>query len=143
MTIKITNVNRMGEYTRITATGEFNLKVPRGSDFAYDFPETKLTLSDDDTKAIQKAIDDDGCHLVNEIIHHPEGIDVDGVILIAERHYFQGRTGLYRIRDVRDTPDSRFRCEYATIDEAGNTVWKPCREGVNFDEIQPFEPIAA
>ena len=94
-----------------------------------------------DIQAIQKAIDDEAGHLVKEIYHHPEGIEVDGLILIGERHWFQGRTGLYRIRDVKDAPDSRFRCEYATKDEAGNTVWKRCPEGVNFADIEPFEPI--
>lgn len=61
MTINITNVKLNGDYIRVTATGEFNLKVPRGPDAAYDFfAETAVTLSHDDIQAIQKAIDDEG-----------------------------------------------------------------------------------
>lgn len=94
MTINITNVKLNGDYIRVTATGEFNLKVPRGPDAAYDFfAETAVTLSHDDIQAIQKAIDDEAWHEVDSISYYPNAIDVDGVQVLAERSSFQGRTG--------------------------------------------------
>lgn len=141
MTFNITDVNTQGDYIRITATGEFHLKVRR-LDHGAIVNFAMLTLSDDDIQAIQTAIEDDFIwHVVEDKNHHPEGIEVDGVILVAERSYVQRRTGLYRFRDLR-TPDGSIECEFATKDEAGNTVWKRCIEGVNFVDIEPFEPVA-
>ena len=54
------------------------------------------------------------------------------------RHY--GHDGkVYRIRDVFSTGGVFQTCEYATKDEAGLAVWTPCREGVAFADIKPFE----
>jgi hypothetical protein len=55
---------------------------------------------------------------------------------------------IYRIRDVWDdsTVQSRggfprlIRCEYATKDASGQTVWKPCQEGCLYSSIEPFGP---
>lgn len=54
--------------------------------------------------------------------------------------------GIYVIRDVWRTPTpqhgSFIRCEYATKNDAGNTVWSECREGGEYADIEPFERIA-
>lgn len=55
--------------------------------------------------------------------------------------------GIYVIRDIlRRGPApngvSFLRCEYATKDANGETVWKPCAEGVEFSTIEPFEKVA-
>ena len=56
--------------------------------------------------------------------------------------------GVFEIRDRWELDADRpsgFRlvtCEYAVKDDAGNKVWKPCREGVSFSEIEPFERAA-
>ena len=52
-----------------------------------------------------------------------------------ERRY-EHEGAVYMIRDVMNS-DGSFsgRCEYA----ASGNRWLPCREGVNFSEIQPLE----
>ncbi|PDT82924.1 hypothetical protein [Sinorhizobium sp. BJ1] len=57
------------------------------------------------------------------------------------RHKHEG--SLYRIRDVWGDDGRLVRCEYATKTDGGSTVWFPCREGVLFSEIEPFEKAAA
>jgi hypothetical protein len=49
---------------------------------------------------------------------------------------------LYVIRDVL-TSDRRFAgfCQYKTQRADGLVVWKPCREGVNFSEIEPLRHL--
>ena len=140
MTIEILNVDPKGDYIRVTATGEFNLKILRADNG--DFAEIKFTLSDADIKALQNAYDAELWHEVESKSYYPDSIEVDGVTVFAERKYFQGETGLYWFRDVKDAQDGRIRCEYATKDDAGNTVWKKCKEASEPGFVSPFEPIA-
>lgn len=62
----------------------------------------------------------------------------------AERVYEESGC-VYVIRDVwredaaRPSGVSLERCEYAVKDSAGNQQWLPCREGVSFSEIEPYE----
>ena len=55
---------------------------------------------------------------------------------------------VYIIRDVWERRDERgelrdlVRCEYATKGKRGKKVWKPCIEGVQFKDIQPFERVS-
>ena len=56
-----------------------------------------------------------------------------------ERRY-EHNGAVYIIRDVLND-DGSFggSCEYAVTSETGNVRWLPCREGVTFEEIQPFQ----
>ncbi len=62
------------------------------------------------------------------------------------RHEHDGK--VYRIRDVWSVSNRLngrvlARCEYATKEgRRGQTVWHPCREGVSFAEIEPFEQVS-
>lgn len=49
---------------------------------------------------------------------------------------------LYVVRDVL-TSDLRFAgfCQFKTIRDDGVVVWKPCREGVEFSEIEPLRRL--
>ncbi|MFD1326748.1 hypothetical protein [Mycoplana ramosa] len=63
-----------------------------------------------------------------------------------ERRYEQdGMTYVFRDQyqvDENGNRHGRIQVQYATKHEDGNTVWKPCREGVNFSEVEPFEAVA-
>lgn len=55
----------------------------------------------------------------------------------AERVYEE--TGcVYVIRDVWDGK-RLVRCEFKTKGSNGEEHWRPCREGVSFSEIEPYE----
>ena len=57
---------------------------------------------------------------------------------IAEQARWKGAT--YVIRDVL-THDRHFAgfCQFKTRRQDGVIVWKPCPEGVEFSQIEPFE----
>lgn len=50
---------------------------------------------------------------------------------------------VFVIRDVL-TSDRKFAgfCQFKTKRADGGIVWKPCVEGVKFDDIEPFEVAA-
>jgi hypothetical protein len=62
---------------------------------------------------------------------------------------FAWNGNVYRVRDVwranerSSTGVSLLCCEYATKSERGGTVWKPCIEGVEFADIEPYEKADA
>ena len=69
--------------------------------------------------------------------------------VVGEERKQEWAGSLYVIRDVWDaelSPEgfkTRLeRCEYAVKNDENQTVWKPCREGVEFSEIEPFEDAA-
>lgn len=77
-------------------------------------------------------------HTLNDISYH-----LNGIILFAERWYKNDDGSIYGYRDVKDKPDGKFRLEYATKDEHGIPVWKPCStEGDVLREAEPFEKSA-
>lgn len=69
------------------------------------------------------------------------------IAVYRREHIWEGNR--YVIRDIREpSPLGRsvagrfIRCEYATKDDAGVTIWTPC-QGVDFSDIKPFEPAAS
>lgn len=64
----------------------------------------------------------------------------------AERVY-NDNGSVYVIRDLWAEDASRpsgvrlERCEYKTKDFEGKVHWKPCREGVLFSDIEPYEYV--
>lgn len=64
----------------------------------------------------------------------------------AERVYNENGC-VYVIRDLWEEDASTpsgvrlQRCEYKMKDDAGQPHWRPCREGVSFREIEPYEYV--
>ena len=56
----------------------------------------------------------------------------------SERRY-EHNGAAYIIRDVLTDEGTFMACEYAVKSESGHVRRLPCREGVFFEEIQPFE----
>lgn len=70
-------------------------------------------------------------------------------VVAGEERKHEWAGSLYVIRDIWDTELSPEgfktrlgRCEYAVKNDENQTVWKTCREGVEFSEIEPFEDAA-
>lgn len=59
-----------------------------------------------------------------------------GLVGRYERRYRVGGA-LYAIRDLYRGRQF-IACEYAQRNPNGSTKWLPCREGVDFNEIQPL-----
>lgn len=58
-----------------------------------------------------------------------------------ERKYEQDGA-VYIIRDVlQDDGAFAGSCEYAVKSDTGQVRWAACREGVQFNEIEPFEYV--
>lgn len=64
----------------------------------------------------------------------------------AERVYNESGS-VYVIRDLWEADATSSagvklqRCEYKIKDDAGVPHWRPCREGVSFSEIEPYEYV--
>ncbi|MGH0331009.1 hypothetical protein [Sinorhizobium meliloti] len=136
--IEITNLN--GDHIAARIHGEFEVRIPRGPG-GLVHEEAKVIIDPDQ---LQEAIDFASAELLERICYRPNGMELDGETIMGERRYIC-RGHIYRIRD-RKLGDAVYRweerCLYATKDEGGNTVWKPCSEGVEFDNIEPFEKAA-
>jgi hypothetical protein len=149
MTNEITKLDLQGDTVTATIRGEFEVKIPRGNvEGGFVLSEAKVVI---DPALFREAVDFNVAKLVEDISHGPEGITVDGVTVFAERTYHE-RGNIFRIRDIKgDYRQDRFdgtwgygrKCQYATKDEDGMTIWQSCTEGVASDDIEPFEAIAA
>jgi hypothetical protein len=147
--IEILNPN--GDYITARIRGEFEVTIPRGGDgLLHEFAIVTV-----DPDKLREAVDYSTVKLLESVSYHPEGIELDGETIMAERRY-EWRGHIYRIRDrvqVLDRNETiswkrvyrprHERCYFATKDEHGNTLWKLCSDGVDFADIEPFEAIAA